>query len=424
MPADLVPSGLQDTARVVVIHHPSCRRGARIADAIARHFEGQSELIGMRPITTRVLSEAPDPADSGGLPPMIDTDASAFFVAILLADTALTDALGGPWSGLRDTLVRAMPPVDGRPERGFSLTLVIAMDEGAVDPLQTEEALPHSRGSIQAERAYDWPRGVSDAHAMTRILLQACRLILDGLDRIAQHTSTDTGPRRRLVFLSHAKADLEAAESEGRQPLVRRLTERMRDTNYGLEAYLDETHALAGWPWKDQLRRAIERGALVVLDTDTFAARPICQWELLEAKRARRPILSIGAVRERQPISFAYGGNLPSTRAPELDDDANVDRLLLDLMTEMVRIELWRHEARAVVERAEVSEPVLLPRPVELTDLAFHLLDRDGNDSLECSQATLVYPDPPLSRDLRELIDALRPGHLHIVPLSELSAVQ
>ena len=315
-----IPSGPQDAARVVVIHHPTNRRGSEIADAVTRHFEGRSELIGIRPITTRVLSEAADPSDAEGRPPMVDTDASALTVAILLADTALTEALEGPWSELRDALVRTIPLADEPPEKSFTLPLVIAADKEARDPLRTDEVLPHALGAIQAERAYDWPQGVSDAHAITRILLQACRLILDGMDRIAPSADAD-GPRRRLVFLSHAKADLEAAEAEGRDALVRRLTERMRATSYGLEAYLDETHVLAGWPWRDQLGHAIGRGAFLALDTDTYASRPACQWELLEAKRARRPILSINAVRDRQPASFAYGGNLPSTRAPELDAD-------------------------------------------------------------------------------------------------------
>ena len=165
----------------------------------------------------------------------------------------------------------------------------------------------------------------------------------------------------------------------------------MRGTNYGLEAYLDEMHALAGWPWKEQFKEAIGQGAFLAVDTDAYAARPICQWELLQAKRDRRPILSINAVRERQPVTFAYGGNLPSTRAPDLDDDAGVDRLLLALMTEMVRIELWLDEARAAVEFAGLPEPVLLPRPVELADLAFHVLEHGTDGPL----ASLVYPDPP-----------------------------
>ena len=419
MSADL-PLEPQDPVRVVVIHHPTCRRGAEIAEAVARHFEGQSELIGIRPITTRVLSEAIDPSDVGGRPTSIETDASAFSVAILLADTALTDALAGPWSDLRNTLVRAIPRANGHSEHWFCMPLVISMDPGALDPLQTEEALAHSLGSIQAERAYDWAHGVDGGHAVTSILLQTCRLILDGLDRIVRKLATGAGPARRVVFLSHAKADLRAAEAENRNALVSRLAERMRGTNYGMEAYLDETHALSGWPWKEQFREAIGQGAFLAVDTDAYAARPICQWELLQAKRERRPMLSINAVQERQPVTFAYGGNLPSTRVPDLDDDASVDRLLLDLMTEMVRIELWLHEARASVACAGLPEPVLLPRPVELADLAFHVLEHGADGPL----ASLVYPDPLLSRDLRELIEALRPSGLRVLPLSELQMVQ
>ena len=44
--------------------------------------------------------------------------------------------------------------------------------------------------------------------------------------------------------------------------------------------------------------------------------------------------------------------------------------------------------------------------------------------SLALSGATLVYPDPPLGCDLRELIDALRPHHLRVVSLSELGTAR
>ena len=43
MTTDLPPEP-RNTVRAVVIHHPTCRRGAEIADTAARHFEGKSEL--------------------------------------------------------------------------------------------------------------------------------------------------------------------------------------------------------------------------------------------------------------------------------------------------------------------------------------------------------------------------------------------
>ena len=352
-------------------------------------------------------------------PQFVDLGASVFSVAVLLADMSLTNALKEEWSTVRDTLVAAMAPEGDLPTSGFVIPLVIAVNEQALDPLQTEGALPLDEGVIQAERAYEWQHPISDPRGVTRILLHICRLILDGLDVTQTEGASGIEPGRRLVFLSHAKSDLQVEEAEDRDAIVERLRQRMNNTNYGLEAYFDATHALPGLGWRRQFQRAIESGSLFAVGTDSFASRPTCLWELLQAKRARRPIVSINAVRERETSSFAYGGNLPSKRVVRFDD-AELDRLLLDLVMEMTRAELWLREARAVVAQAGEPDATLLPRPAELVDLAFQVLEHQGEGGGNHRRAVLVYPDPPLSNDLQELIEALKPANFEVLPLSSL----
>ena len=407
---DLDPSA---TVRVLVVHHPRSTAAGTVADAIVRHFEGDSIALEAQPIPTRVLSAPTDPDDTGGLPHGLDLAASTFSVAILLADTQLQEALAGRWSDLRRALVASIPPGAGPPAAGFCLPLVIALDEAALDPLQTGTAVG-GEDSIHAARGYDWPDGPTGHHGIVRIILHASRLILDGLQLLVSREGTPSPPRRS-VFLSHAKADL--PENDADSP-VSGLADRMRRSNYGLDPYFDETHALPGWRWWRQFEQAINGGALVAFDGDAYPARPVCQRELLHAKRTRRPILVVDTLRRQQRTRFAYGGNLPVVRVPALDD-VTMDQLMLDLLNEMLRAELWLTEARASAELAGISQATLLPRPVELADMAFHVLDRKPDAS---DEATLVYPDPPLPPHLRELIDALRPPGLAVRPLSDLTS--
>ena len=419
MPEDVLGLGPIDQVRVYVIHHPNYAEGALTATAITNHLEGLSEVLGTNSIATRVLCEAFDPKDEGGPPQFVDLRASVFSVAILLADMNLTNALKEHWSSVRETLVAALAPESEIPMSGFVIPLVIAVNEQALDPLQTEGAVPLDEGAIQAERAYEWPHPISDPRGVTRILLHTCRLILDGLDATQTEDASGIQPTRRQVFLSHAKSDLQVAEAENRDAIVERLRQRMMNTNYGLEAYFDATHALPGLGWRRQFQRAIASGSLIAVGTDSFASRPICQWELLQAKRVRRPIISINAVREREAASFAYGGNLPSKRVVRFDD-AELDRLLLDLVMEMARVELWLREARAVVAQAGVPDAALLPRPAKLVDLAFQVLEHQAEGDTKHRPSILVYPDPPLSDDLYELIEALKPPDFEVLPLSRL----
>ena len=402
----------QDTVRLFVVHHPATPQAAEVADALVRYFEGDSVALEPQPISTRVLSQPANPDDPNGPPRLIDFPASAFSVAILLADSELQNALASPWAEFRRALVDAIPPQQGPASAGFCLPLVIALDQEALDPLQTAQAFPED-GAIHAERAFCWPGDVATDHGIVRILLHACRVMLDGLHRL--QSDAGRSPRRRLVFFSHAKADLPRDKAES---LVHGLATRMQGTNYGLEAYLDETHALSGWSWRSQFQKAIDEGALIAFDGDAYPSRPECQRELLRAKRSRRPVLAIDALNKRQPNRFAYGGNIPVVPQPPANE-FDMDQLMLDLFTEMLRAELWLRGARAAAKRAGVQAATLLPRPVELADLAFHVLD--GVESDSSNDATLVYPDPPLPPHLRELIDALRPTTLWVRPLSDLA---
>ena len=400
----------RDTVRVVVVHHPHSPEAPGIAEAIVRHFEGKDAIPPAHPISTRVLGQLDHFVGTTQKHRLLDFDAAAFTVAVLLADRRLHDALAGPGSEIRDAIVDAIPSASATPApRGFCLALVIAMEREALDPLGTEQAFPED-GPIQAERAYEWPTRVTTEHGILRVLLHASRLILDGLEQI--QGPVEPPPPRRSAFLSHAKADLPQQRDDS---LVHGLAARMAGTNYGLEGYLDETDTLSGWPWRRQFETAIERSALIAFDGDAYPSRPECQRELLRAKRSRRPILAINAVRDRQSMSFAYGGNLPVVREPPVSELA-MDQLMLDVFSETLRTELWLHDARAVAERAGLENPTLLPRPVELADLAFHVLDNREQPG----SATLVYPDPPLAPHLRELVDALRPPTLSIRPLSEI----
>ena len=87
---------------------------------------------------------------------------------------------------------------------------------------------------------------------------------------------------------------------------------------------------------------------------------------------------------------------------------------------EMARVELWLREARAVVAQAGVPDATLLPRPAELVDLAFQVLEHQAKGDTKHRPSILVYPDPPLSDDLYELLEALKPPDFEVLPLSRL----
>ena len=404
-----------DQVRVYIIRHPNFAEGEELANAVAARLEGPPGPPSANPIATRVLCEAANPSVENGEPHYIDKKASIFSIAIILADGLLTKALQGPWSGFRVDLADAMPSQEQQNEDAFILPLVVSTDEESIDPLNL------GRNAPQAERAFQWQDPLSSEAAVTRILLHTYRLVLSGLDLSRFDAPRDTNPIRRQVFLSHSKADLQESEQAGGVAIVDRLRQRMNDSNYGLSPYFDATHMLPGFRWNDQFIKAIKESSFVAVVTDSYASRPDCLRELLQAKRERKPILSVNAVGDRENVSFAYGGNLPNRRVGRLNG-GEADELLLDLIAEVARVELWLREAQWVTEKAGLPDAVLLPRQAELVDLAFYVLDHRPEGDNNISHGTLVYPDPPLSEDQLTLIETLKPDNLDVLPLSNLRA--
>lgn len=402
-----------DQVRVYIIRHPNFSEGEDLANAVAARLEGPPGPTAANPIATRVLCEAANPSLVNGEPHYIDKSASAFSVAIILADKLLTEALQGPWSGLRLNLADAIPSQEAQNQREFILPLVVSVHEETNDPLDL------GRNAPQAERAFQWEYPLSSEAAVTRILLHTYRLILSGLDLNRFDSLSDTNPISRQVFLSHSKTDLQEVEQSGRVAIVERLRQRINNSNYGLNPYFDATNVMPGYSWSKQFVKAIKDSSFVAVVTNSYASRPDCLWELLLAKRERKPILSVNAVDDREHVSFAYGGNLPNRRVGRFDD-READELLLDLIAEVARVELWLREAQWVTEKAGLPNAVLLPRQVELVDLAFYVLDHRPRGDRNTSHGTMVYPDPPLSENLLPLIRALKPDNLDVLTLSQV----
>ncbi|MEM8636632.1 MAG: hypothetical protein AAGF33_16820 [Pseudomonadota bacterium] len=398
----------RDEARVYIVWHPDFLDGEGIAKQLIADLDRATAGGDMLSVPTEVRSA---PVPGFGQPILIDRYAAQFSVAVLLSERHLVRAMQSEWRSFRDALADSVPDISGRTTRHFVLPLIFALDDmGALDPMQPDQDAPNGTlwDAPQAIRAYSWDE--DPAHQAVKRVLFVLRTLLIGLELTSD--TAEMAADRHLVFLSHAKADKIAAQERGTEVLIEALRSRMADTGVALDPFFDETHLTPALGWRFQFLRAIERSSFVALRTDAYGSRPVCQWELLEAKRRRRPAICIDAVSERELVSFAYGGNLPTLRLGAELDLAGIDTLLMALIGETVRCMIWLREAARVVAKIEFEAVTLLPRPAELADLAFHVMEHKDQPS------HLIYPDPPLSNDALALIDALRPDWVQILPLS------
>jgi CHAT domain-containing protein len=213
--------------------------------------------------------------------------------------------------------------------------------------------------------------------------------ILLSLDRFL----APDGAASSRLFISHAKADLDGTGRAAEEFLKHAVTETTA------MAFFDKVSLLPGEDLDRQVDEGAAKGVFVAVRGDRYSSRAWCRRELLVAKRAGLPTLTVEVLSAGESRSAAYGGNGPSvvwdrTAKPQ---DAAAQVLTL-AMVAAVRHRFFLAEASRVITGAELPESTTcLSRPPELLDLVALRDRKDG-------ALTVLHPDPPLPVFERELL--------------------
>ncbi|TVR78898.1 MAG: toll/interleukin-1 receptor domain-containing protein [Rhodospirillales bacterium] len=410
--------GVMAQVVIYVVWHPGDARGESLAEAIAAHLDGDAlvrEGIGMR-VPVRVRSQAWD-GSAKGAPREIDFAAADVNVVGVLESWDLQHAAEGEWRPFLDALAAERAAHADR-------TLVLSFGAGGAP-------LP-GLAMVQRVATAGWPGSDADPAWRTRLLLHIVNAIgrhLKAREKVAQHGGSieDVLIDRERLFLSHAKADGWAVATA--------IEDHLALNRYGVETFVDATDLPGGARFDRQFEAEIARSALVAIRSDRYGGRPWCRWEMLRGKCHHRPLLVVDLIERGEPRIFPYAGNVPALRvvtgtgaaggtagtaaglAP-----AEIERIVLAMLTEVLRTLIWRLRAAAAVKRAKAADPPLVAagpiayflRVPELVDVAY--LRIAGRRDL-----TIVYPDPPLDEHERPLIEAVSAGlGLDFKALSEL----
>jgi len=398
---------VMDALRLHVLWSPSGQGSAAAGARLARAFGERLDAVGMVrdgvgfriPVRQRSLPWRP--ASDAVTPRKINLADSRSNVVIAVYDDVMSARPA--WAQYLNEIQSAAAQRGGR-----DLLIMLLMTSG--------QSAPNAWADIQAIRTPpplamapdaepDWPGWLR--RVMLNILARA---IDQGVAPL------DGNPRKIRVFLSHAKADGENAALliEG----FRRVKPDQRINS--IDMFFDSSDTLAGTRYDAQFRSAIEQSVFLALVTDAYHTRRWCQWELLLAKERQRPIVIWDRSQRGILRSFPYFGNVPVVRARdvrsnELPDDAEIEELLLALLLEALRIQVWKDYAgeRIAAQMAAdgLGNVALFARPPELMDIAFQRRAKGAS--------IIVYPDPPIGQDERDLLSAADPD-VRLLALSEI----
>lgn len=181
-------------------------------------------------------------------------------------------------------------------------------------------------------------------------------------------------PRPR-IFLSHAKAD--------GATLARELAAYLeQDTR--VDAWFDRTDLDRGEALAKQLTKATSDGVVLVVRTDRYSESPWCAMELLSAKRARVPIVTLLAGSDGEPLTSAYGGNHRTMVWKAGRESEVIARC----------VQAWLHGHHFRVYARAALALAGLPADSEVLSQRPELLDVTVGAS---GCRLIVHPDPPLT---------------------------
>lgn len=411
-------SAPRDPMRVYVLWASSGADGDDAGHRVAHALSEQLDALGMvrDGVGFRIpVRQRSQPWRKGGTPRPIDLDAAQVNVVVVVADDVMNARLL-LWNDYLEPLARQL-------EHRGDLILPVIISEGHAPPALAQREIQGVVAPVPVGGDHDW------AHWLCRVTLYLMGCMWVHQRKMEGRPTALGDPRKVGVFISHAKRDGNAAAQ-----LVRRFTDVARpgsDTGMevpsvnSIELYFDAYDTVAASSFSKQFEDAIASGALLAIVTDNYHGRIWCTWEFLKAKQHRCPIVVWDVSHRGTLRSGPYLGNVPVVRMPhvrycetgegELEEidlktvsDADIEMILLAIISEALRMAVWTRHAEDVVAQSSIAATVVCARPPELADLAHAARDN-----------AIVYPDPPINQHEIELIRKAFP-HLQLLPLSEV----
>jgi hypothetical protein len=248
---------------------------------------------------------------------------------------------------------------------------------------QRDPALPYDAAvHTQYARRDRWTTLNTQAARDNRLLLHLLLTIRRHLKSIYAPSSPD-----EPLFVSHAKADGDGT--------ARAIVDYVNDTHNDvpLQTFYDAMELLPGEDYEKRFESEIAKGTLLAITSDAYDSRPWCVFELTTAKRAYRPIVLADIATLKTSRTYPYGANLPKVRVAVSADNAWIEKLLVEALSEGLRCDLFTAQAKTRAVSVGMNA-IITPRPPELFDLTV----QEGDAS------TLIYPDPPLGKIESEIL--------------------
>lgn len=385
---------------ITILFHPDSEDARELARSLYKYFtDDASGRLDLRiPITY-----VPDCGD--GMPPKnIDLDQAQHSVVVVLVNHRMArrvkNGTGEAWGNfLYNLLHRSKTGSDPH------IVLPVALDEGAFELEHRLSKTSFIRLDIEKFRNND---DLKKDELKFRVLVAALYLIQQ---QEIPDTMLDAPEAPVELFISHAKANLpdidKAASPKDMGPVYNIL---LHLSTGPVNHWYDAKKIPPGGRFDEEIQKGIlKSSAMICVVTDKYASREWCRREVLEAKKANRPIVVVDALKKGETRNFPYLGNVPTIcwhGNPE-DSRSIVILSIREALRYLHNMEVLKHY-RLETDEVFGTAPELLTVTKLLKD------KKDKKD-----KKRIIYPDLPLGQEELEILYDVHDVEL-ITPLTEI----
>ena len=383
---------LPPVLELYVVWHPGDSKGVEIAKEFFEHFHGSAftGLIGeavevfVRSQGWRSDDDAPRPIPSEQDPLPNGVEPAQFVAIVPLMGTEMAAQIesgAGPWHSYIEKMLQM---AEEMPERVGIFPCLI--DPGAANGTVLGALLnPYQRIAASP------PDSDGESEKTLR-----CRDLAQG---VAQLLSEEEG--RITVFISHTKRNLPAPAEETAEliALVRQVI-----ANTHLREFFDASAIQPGGDWEAELRTKAATSALVAIRTDLYSSREWCQREILLAKNAGMPIVTMDALQigeERGSFLMDHVPRIPVRTTQDGWSKQNIYQALNRLVDECLKRVLWIHQEELSRTMPGLDIAWWAPHAPEPLTLVYWLKEAERAGALpeEDTAIRILHPAPPLGPD-------------------------
>jgi len=236
--------------------------------------------------------------------------------------------------------------------------------------------------------------------ALSVILHELCRLLMN-MKKTTDEEESFLMPPPVKLFISHSKHDDSKIEAMKFRDYINSETQ--------LKTFFDANDISYGSNFGDEIKRAVDKTALVVFQSDSYADREWCRIEVLTAKSHGCPIVIVNAVENGEKRAFPYLGNYPSIRFK-----GNY-QAIIDLTLEQILFNKYTSKLLdSLTDLYNIKTDKILSNAPEL----FNFIQlRKQKLSEDKKYVLIIYPDPPLGSEEMDMLNEMDNNFVFITPL-------